>query len=244
MFLTCKSNFNGYFIEISDSWTDALGWTAQELMSKPYTEFLHPDDYEKTIKKAGEMVEDPSHIVIINFENRYKHKNGNYVWIRWRAYTDFEKECMVCTATALIDYKVNDFSGLDSEFWNSYVKHTPTFVAILNSHNQLEYINKYDIEIPYVKSLVNIIGKRIDDIFPEDLANKILYFIDICKESNLPYTKIFENNQDNNQYIVNFLPIKTSGLISGVMCEMYSNNSWNIAHNQTNKIIENLQEIK
>lgn len=243
MFLTCKANFNGYFTELSENWTDALGWSIKELKSKPYTDFLHPDDYEKTLEVASEMVQDPNKIVIINFENRYLHKNGKYVWIRWRAYTDFEKQLLVCNVSALINHETKKLSGMDSEFWNSFVNNTPSFISVINSNNQIEFINKNYVEIPYVQSLENVLGKRLHDVFPDEIANKIQYFVDECKENNKPYTKIFENNIEGNQYIVNFLPTESkSGKISRVICEMYSTKSWAYADNESHKIIDTLQE--
>jgi PAS domain-containing protein len=37
---------SGYMIRVSPSWTRTLGWSAEELTSRPFLEFVHPDDQE------------------------------------------------------------------------------------------------------------------------------------------------------------------------------------------------------
>ncbi len=42
------TDYNGHFITINPAWTRVLGWSKEELLSKPFTEFVHPDDLAKT----------------------------------------------------------------------------------------------------------------------------------------------------------------------------------------------------
>jgi PAS domain S-box-containing protein len=34
----------GYAIRVNSAWTKTLGWSVEELLGRPYTEFIHPDD--------------------------------------------------------------------------------------------------------------------------------------------------------------------------------------------------------
>jgi rsbT co-antagonist protein RsbR len=47
----------GYFIELSPSWVSALGWTLEELKSKPLIDSIHPDDRDMTIEQTRTLAE-------------------------------------------------------------------------------------------------------------------------------------------------------------------------------------------
>ena len=74
------ANTDGTFRQVNDRWTEILGWKEAELISRPFFDFIHPDDIEPTIReverqKKGERV--------IKFENRYRCKDGSYRWLEW-----------------------------------------------------------------------------------------------------------------------------------------------------------------
>ncbi len=50
--MRCIAGFDGYFKWVDSAWSDFLGWTHEELLSKPFKEFVHPDDL---IATASEM---------------------------------------------------------------------------------------------------------------------------------------------------------------------------------------------
>lgn len=80
--MLCIAGYDGYFKQINPAWTKTLGWTEKELLSKPWIEFVHPDDIEATQKTgANNRSGDP----IIRFENRYLCKDGSYKWIAWNS---------------------------------------------------------------------------------------------------------------------------------------------------------------
>jgi PAS domain S-box-containing protein len=80
--MLCFLDFNGYFKRLNPAWERTLGFTLEELMSKPFIEFVHPDDRARTLKqnasvRGGEQA--------LAFENRYLCKDGSYRWLRWNA---------------------------------------------------------------------------------------------------------------------------------------------------------------
>ncbi len=44
----------GYFLEMNHAWESLLGYTREELMSKPFIDFVHPEDIERTLKEYEE----------------------------------------------------------------------------------------------------------------------------------------------------------------------------------------------
>src|SRR5580704_14386241 len=71
--LFCIDSFDKYFKKVNPSWEKALGFTEQELMAKPYTELIHPDDREATVVETS-RIEAPG-TTCFAFENRFLRKD-------------------------------------------------------------------------------------------------------------------------------------------------------------------------
>jgi PAS domain S-box-containing protein len=84
--LLCTADADGYFQSLNAAWEQVLGWSRDELMQRPLIEFVHPDDVERTLEQASGIVRPDSHIV--NFENRFRTKDGGWRWLRWSARSD------------------------------------------------------------------------------------------------------------------------------------------------------------
>ena len=77
------ANLDGYFIKINNAFENLLGWTNDEIMDRPFIDFVHPDDKEKTREEFNKYISNRHQS--IGFENRYLKKNGGWVWIHWNA---------------------------------------------------------------------------------------------------------------------------------------------------------------
>ncbi len=71
--LLCIANFDGYFVRLNPAWERMLGIPRDELLSKPWLDFVHPDDREATIGAKSTIVNDTELTV---FENRYRCADG------------------------------------------------------------------------------------------------------------------------------------------------------------------------
>lgn len=73
---------DGYFKRINPAACEILGYSEEELYAVPYTNFIHPDDKNKSIDEATKLLE-TNHTFY--FENRYITKSGNTKWLAWNA---------------------------------------------------------------------------------------------------------------------------------------------------------------
>ena len=80
--MLCIAGFDGYFKRINPAWEGTLGIPKEELLSRPYVDFVHPDDREATINEARKMDQGE---LTISFENRYRSADGTYLWLLWNA---------------------------------------------------------------------------------------------------------------------------------------------------------------
>ena len=78
----CIADFDGYFRKVNPSWERSLGYTAKELTSRPYVEFIHPDDHAATENESSGLRQGEATLA---FENRYRCKDGSYKWLAWNA---------------------------------------------------------------------------------------------------------------------------------------------------------------
>ena len=83
--LLCQLGFDGYFKRLNPAWERTLGWNMFELTSRPFIEFVHPDDRERTLAQNREVRGGGR---ALEFENRYRCKDGTYRWLRWNAAPD------------------------------------------------------------------------------------------------------------------------------------------------------------
>lgn len=71
---------NGILDAVNTAWTALLGWREEELVGKPFTSILHPDEAEKTLQVFEGMLKEP---LITPYEHRLRHKDGGYRWFAW-----------------------------------------------------------------------------------------------------------------------------------------------------------------
>ena len=100
--MLCVADFGGYFKELNPSWEKTLGWTREELQSKPYLDFVHPEDRESTINAARGLEEGKT---VVTFENRYLCKDGSYKWISWNSFPVMEEKLIFAIARDITEQK-------------------------------------------------------------------------------------------------------------------------------------------
>ena len=105
--------FDGFFKVLNPAFENTLGWTNEELMGRPWIEFVHPDDIAKTIETNRMMVE--NHREIHQFENRYLCKDGKYRWLAWNSYPYPEENIIVGVARDVTERKELDVILRQSE---------------------------------------------------------------------------------------------------------------------------------
>ncbi|MCT7972049.1 PAS domain S-box protein [Laspinema olomoucense] len=81
--LLCIGDVEGYLRRVSLGWEKALGYTVAELEKMRIYELIHPDDLNQTDTEMNKLLDGQD---VINFVNRYRHKNGSYRWIEWRSF--------------------------------------------------------------------------------------------------------------------------------------------------------------
>lgn|GEM_PF-1178218 len=85
--LLCIANTKGEFIRLNPEWEKVLGYPIHELEGRNFLELIHPDDLKDTLKTLSTL---SAQNEVLNFENRYRCKDGSYRWIEWRSHPSGE----------------------------------------------------------------------------------------------------------------------------------------------------------
>jgi PAS domain S-box-containing protein len=100
--LLCFINSNGYFIKVNKAFKDALGYSKEELLSKPFINFIDPYNWEATNQQVIALARNES---VLQFENRYHCLDGSYKWFSWNAFQLPDKTCFA-SARDITHFKI------------------------------------------------------------------------------------------------------------------------------------------
>jgi len=100
--MLCVLDFSGRFKRLNPAWEKTLGFAREELMSRPFIEFVHPDDRERTLQQNRQV---RSGGQALSFENRYACKDGSYKWLLWNATQDFGRQVIYGVARDVTERK-------------------------------------------------------------------------------------------------------------------------------------------
>lgn len=80
--LLCIANADGYFERLNPAFERTLGYSREELTTRSFLDFVHPDDREATREAIATLASQKS---LTTFSNRYLSKDGTVRWVEWNA---------------------------------------------------------------------------------------------------------------------------------------------------------------
>lgn len=99
VFLT---DFKGRLLKINKAGCDLLGYTEEELLYQPFSNFVHPDDKIITKNEFEGVLQDQ---INSTFENRYRTKNGKIIWLSWTSKASPEEGLIYAIAKNITEEK-------------------------------------------------------------------------------------------------------------------------------------------
>ncbi|HEX2109614.1 MAG TPA: PAS domain S-box protein, partial [Rubrobacteraceae bacterium] len=100
--LLCVASTDGYLKRVNPAFEETLGYSGEELLAKPFIEFVHPEDRVATMSELQSLGRGAR---TAYFENRYLRKDGSQVWLAWKAVPVLEKDLIYATARDVTERK-------------------------------------------------------------------------------------------------------------------------------------------
>ena len=151
--LVCVAGRDGYFKKVNRAVIEKFGYTEKELMSRPISFFMHPEDRELTLHRRGELL---SGKALTNFQNRYVTKKGTVIWLHWTSIYLEDSEVVFAIAKDIterkqieldIEEKYKKFKSLASHFKTTMEEDRKFLAKELHEElAQLASVLKMDIE--------------------------------------------------------------------------------------------------
>jgi PAS domain S-box-containing protein len=153
------------FESSNPAWRQVLGWNEEELTAMTFGQLVHPDDAERSHAAFGELAHNRP---VLNFENRYRSKDGSYRWLSWVAVPEGSK--MYCSARdiTLEKQQAEALAARTAELdclWNI----SPDLLAIIDFKGVFSRVNPaWSAVLGYQPQ--EMIGRHVLDLaHPEDV---------------------------------------------------------------------------
>jgi PAS domain S-box-containing protein len=134
--MLCIAGFDGFFKRLNPVWETILGYSNEELRSRPFIEFVHPDDRERTTAEAQRLGEG---FATVSFENRYRCADGSYRWLLWNAAALPESQLIFAAATDITERK---------EFEHTLHEHNAALEVANHDLESFSYTVSHDLRAP------------------------------------------------------------------------------------------------
>ena len=155
---------DGYFKKVNPAFSRVLGYSEEELLTTPFKDFIHPEDWEKTAAECGRLGQrQPT----ASFENRYVTRDGQVRWLSWTSTLLEQERIILAVARDVTERKfLEQTVDLQQRRFASLYKEAPVSMCILKgSDHVFESANSAYYELTARTS--EITGKTAREVFPE-----------------------------------------------------------------------------
>ena len=172
--MLCTAGFDGYFKKINDACVKLLGYSEEELLAKPFVDFVHAEDKQKTLAEIVNLIPNKNTQV---FENRYICKDGSVRHMLWSIVTVAEEQLFYCSARDITDRKKNEQDlQIRTEQFERLINAAPFGIHLIDENFRMLQVNPY--ALPGFGVIPNLIGRDYGEvvrlILPAARANDVI----------------------------------------------------------------------
>lgn len=196
------------FLKVNPAFTEILGYSESELLEKPFYDFIHPDD----IASTNTVVEQKLRMgnKVIDFENRYRCKDGSYRWLSWVSHPIPEKGKTYAIARDITEMKKTETRLRESE-----KRYRRLFDATNDGIALHELVFENDLPVDYRILDINPQYEIVTGVRKKDAIGTLA--TDLYKTDQAPYLDIYVDvttTGDPNTFETFFPPMSKYFLIT------------------------------
>ncbi|QCY68601.1 PAS domain S-box protein [Antarcticibacterium flavum] len=161
---------DGYLKKVNPAFVKMFGYTEEELLNTPISQFLHPQDQASTFQRLNEVAEGRSPR---NFQNRCKAKNGDWKWISWTPAELLEEEGIVHVFG--IDITSLKSSNLELHKYRNVIESSKDAIGLFTLETGEVYLNSSFQEILGYET-GNLKGQEaIENMYHGDIISREIF---------------------------------------------------------------------
>ncbi|MBD3216438.1 MAG: PAS domain S-box protein [Candidatus Lokiarchaeota archaeon] len=165
--MICVADINkGTFVKVSPSFSKTLGYSEEEIAGTEFLSFNHPDDVEPTNHVVEDQLKQGKNV--LNFENRYRCKDGTYKWLEWVSAPDAERGLTFAIVRDVTQRKCDE----------TVMRELNESLARSNKElEQFAYVASHDLQEPLrmVASYTQLLAERYEGQIDEKADKYIRY---------------------------------------------------------------------
>jgi len=173
------------FTRINPAFVRTLGYSELELLSRSFLELIHPDDVEPTLTilerdlKQGKSV--------LNFENRYLTKGGDYRWLSWSARPNLATGLTYAMGRDVTEQKAAEQSLRESETKSrSLLEGSPVCNKIIDLDSKLRYMSAAGRNQLKISDIEPFYGTDFpSDLYPESYREPVIECLERAKAGDV-----------------------------------------------------------
>lgn len=177
----CIAGHDGYLKKVNPAFSKIMGYSVQELLSKPINDLIYEEDREITAVQRSQV---KANVPLLNYENRYVTKTGGIIWLSWTSISESGNNLIYAIAKDITHIK-----KLETER-NLLLANLTQFNTELK---QLTYTISHDLRAPVnnLLSLFNLL--EIDKIEDPETQE----YVKLLESSSLSLNNTLNNYLDD-----------------------------------------------
>ncbi len=157
----CIANSKGFFEIFNPRFEEVLGYSANELLQNPFLHFVHPDDVQTTLQEMEKL---NVGITSTNFTNRYRKRDGEYIWLEWTAKPDISTGKIYAIARNVTTRKTEE------DFFRLLVESSPYAIVTINQSGEIIQVNA-ETERLFGYKKTELEGQSLEILMPAAIRN-------------------------------------------------------------------------
>lgn len=210
----------------SQQWREMLGYAEHEVPknTEEWMRLVHPDDIERVMQTRQEHLDGKT--PHYSSEYRIRCKDGSYKWILSRAQALWDERGMplrlVGFQTDISSRQRTEASLRESkEQLQAILDNSPTVIYLCDPHNTLLLVNR-QYESLFNLPRKQIIGKSIHEIWPQEVADRLVANNQTVIERGTPLTieEVAPHDDGLHTYITSKFPLYDARGVPYAVCSI------------------------
>jgi len=178
--IICAANTNtGYFTKCNPAVRNILGYSEKEFLSKPFLEFIHPDDRQGTVDETLKQLKGEP---VSKFQNRFECKDGSYKWLSWRGTKADQDGNVYAVATDITELKKTENRLIESEEKVRLVLDSAAEgIYGLDPQGNCTFCNQSCVELLGFESENDLLGRNMHELIHYKTKDGVPHPVENCQ---------------------------------------------------------------